>query len=82
MYVAAGVCALSLAPPLTGKIKQSLILHPDDSHIIYPLGSTIVIKNVENTEKQVFLQGMLPLPCCLEAPRCLAAAPSAALRCS
>ena len=60
------MCSLSLASSLTGKIKQSLILHPDDSHIIYPLGSTIVIKNVENTEKQVFLQGMLlPLPCCL-----------------
>ena len=46
--------------PCPGKIKHSLILHPDDTHIIYPLGSTIVIKNVENTEKQVFLQG----PCC------------------
>ena len=42
---------------LAGKIKQALILHPDDTHIIYPLGSTIVIKNVENTDDQVFLQG-------------------------
>ena len=66
MWRLACVCSFFSLPPLTGKIKQSLILHPDDSHIIYPLGSTIVIKNVENTEKQVFLQGMLlPLPCCL-----------------
>jgi len=41
----------------SGKVKHSLILHPDDTHIIYPLGSTIVIKNVENTQKQTFLQG-------------------------
>jgi len=38
-------------------VKHALILHPDDTHIIYPLGSTIVIKNVEDTSKQVFLQG-------------------------
>ena len=40
-----------------GKIKHSLILHPNDAHIIYPLGSTIVVKNVENTDEQFFLQG-------------------------
>ena len=40
-----------------GKIKHSLILHPDDTHIIYPLGSTIVVKNVEDTDDQIFLQG-------------------------
>ena len=38
-------------------MKHSLILHPNDTHIIYPLGSTIVIKNVETTSEQVFLQG-------------------------
>ena len=43
--------------PFSGKVKHALILHPDDTHIIYPLGSTIVIKNVEDTSKQVFLQG-------------------------
>jgi hypothetical protein len=40
-----------------GTIKHSLILHPDDTHIIYPLGSTIVVKNVEDTDDQIFLQG-------------------------
>ena len=41
----------------SGKIKHSLILHPNDTHIIYPLGSTVVVKNVEDTTDQVFLQG-------------------------
>jgi len=41
----------------SGNIRHSLILHPDDTHIIYPLGSTIVVKNVENTDDQSFLQG-------------------------
>lgn len=38
-----------------GAIRQGLILHPGDKHIIYPLGSTIVVKHLlENT--QTFLQ--------------------------
>ena len=52
------LCCTCCPIAVAGKIKHSLILHPDDTHIIYPLGSTIVIKNVENTEKQVFLQGV------------------------
>jgi WD40 repeat protein len=39
-----------------GSVPGGLIYHPNGEHIIYPLGSTVVIKNVaENT--QVFLQG-------------------------
>lgn len=38
-----------------GGVRDGLILHPGDKHIIYPLGSTIVIKHLlENT--QAFLQ--------------------------
>lgn len=38
-----------------GSVRDGLILHPGDKHIIYPLGSTIVIKHLlENT--QAFLQ--------------------------
>jgi len=38
-----------------GSVNSGLILHPGDQHIIYPLGSTIVIKNlIDNT--QTFLQ--------------------------
>jgi WD40 repeat protein len=38
-----------------GSVREGLILHPGDQHIIYPLGSTIVVKHLtENT--QTFLQ--------------------------
>merc|ERR1719230_2087312 len=54
---------------MSGKIKHSLILHPDDTHIIYPLGSTIVIKNVEDTSKQTFLQGHSDRVTCIAMSR-------------
>jgi len=41
----------------SGNIKHSLILHPNDTHIIYPLGSTVVVRNVEDATQQIFLQG-------------------------
>merc|ERR1719230_1373781 len=53
----------------SGKIKHSLILHPNDTHIIYPLGSTIVIKNVERTDDQVFLQGHTDRVTCMAITR-------------
>jgi len=38
-----------------GNVNDGLILHPDDQRLIYPLGSTVVIKQIlENT--QTFLQ--------------------------
>jgi hypothetical protein len=30
----------------TGKIFNGLILHPDNEHLIYPLGSTIVVRHI------------------------------------
>lgn len=36
-------------------MKQGLWLHPDDQHIIYPLGSTVVVKHLTNNT-QHFLQ--------------------------
>eukprot|EP00743_Colponemidia_sp_Colp-15_P000630 GILK01000703.1.p1 GENE.GILK01000703.1~~GILK01000703.1.p1 ORF type:complete len:651 (-),score=98.22 GILK01000703.1:131-1999(-) len=39
-----------------GNVPHGLILHPDNEHLIYPLGSTVVIRNlIEKT--QTFLQG-------------------------
>lgn len=29
-----------------GRVIQGLILHPDNEHIIYPLGSTIVVRHI------------------------------------
>lgn len=36
---------------LIGSVPSGLLLHPGDKHIIYPLGSTIVVRNlVDNTQ--------------------------------
>ncbi|CAD8070532.1 unnamed protein product [Paramecium sonneborni] len=40
----------------TGRITQGLILHPDNEHIIYPLGSTIVVRHIIS-RAQTFLRG-------------------------
>jgi WD40 repeat protein len=40
----------------TGQVVQGLLLHPDNEHLIYPLGSTIVIRHVV-TRQQHFLRG-------------------------
>nr|XP_033817632.1 cilia- and flagella-associated protein 52 [Geotrypetes seraphini]XP_033817633.1 cilia- and flagella-associated protein 52 [Geotrypetes seraphini]XP_033817634.1 cilia- and flagella-associated protein 52 [Geotrypetes seraphini]XP_033817635.1 cilia- and flagella-associated protein 52 [Geotrypetes seraphini] len=39
-----------------GYIPSGLICHPDRDHLIYPLGCTVIIQNI-NTHKQYFLQG-------------------------
>jgi len=30
----------------SGKIFRGLVLHPDNEHLIYPLGSTIVVRHI------------------------------------
>ena len=39
-----------------GNITGGVALHPDGNHLIYSLGSTLIVKNVE-TNEQTFLQG-------------------------
>ena len=39
-----------------GNVPGGLLVHPDQNHLIYPLGNTIVIKNIE-TNSQEFLSG-------------------------
>jgi len=40
----------------TGKVPRGLILHPDNEHLIFPLGSSVIIRNI--TERsQKFLKG-------------------------
>ena len=41
----------------SGGIMHALVLHPNDTHVIYPLGSTVVIRNVEKPSDQTLLQG-------------------------
>jgi len=46
----------------SGNVSGALLLHEgaDAAHILYPLGSTIVIRNVEDASDQTFLRGALP----------------------
>lgn len=39
-----------------GKVNGGLILHPDNEHILFPLGTTIVVRHIIS-RSQVFLRG-------------------------
>ena len=48
---------LSACVGFSGTVQGGLLLHPvTQQHIIYPLGSSIVIRNVHDNSDQVFLQ--------------------------
>jgi len=49
-----------------GKVPHGLILHPERKHLIYPLGSTIVIQEIANPANQEFLQGHTDCITCLQ----------------
>ena len=40
-----------------GNVQNGLIVHPDGRTIIYPLGSTIVLRDKHDPRSQEFLQG-------------------------
>ncbi|KAK3267174.1 hypothetical protein CYMTET_24255 [Cymbomonas tetramitiformis] len=48
-----------------GNVKSGLLLHPDGSTLIYPLGSTIVIREKGSPKSQEFLQGHSDKVSCL-----------------
>lgn len=50
---ATSILILTLPP---GKVTDGLILHPDNEHILFPLGTTIVVRNII-TRTQQFLRG-------------------------
>ncbi|XP_072482177.1 cilia- and flagella-associated protein 52-like isoform X2 [Notamacropus eugenii] len=39
-----------------GHVPSGLICHPDQEHLVYPLGCTVLIESI-NTNKQYFLHG-------------------------
>ena len=41
---------------ILGKVNSGLVLHPDNEHIIFPLGTTIVVRHIIS-RKQNFLRG-------------------------
>ena len=49
--------ALASVVGFSGQTDRGLIAHPDGETIIYPLGSTIVLRNKENAANQEFLRG-------------------------
>lgn len=51
-----------------GDVPAGLIAHPDGVHIIYPLGSTIIVKNTV-TNRQTFLQGHTNKVSCISLSR-------------
>ena len=40
-----------------GGVQSGLIFHPDGRHLVYPLGSTIVIRDLASSHSQRFLHG-------------------------
>ncbi|KAF7261569.1 hypothetical protein EG68_00822 [Paragonimus skrjabini miyazakii] len=51
-----------------GKIPQSFTVHPDRQHVVFALGCTVVIEEI-NTRKQDFLQGHTNNVDCVEVSR-------------
>lgn len=40
----------------SGAVYDGLLLHPDNEHVVYPLGSTVVIRHILS-RTQTFLKG-------------------------
>jgi len=61
---------LQSAIGFSGSVAHSLILHPSDKFIIYPIGSTVVIRNVEDQTDQTFLQAHTHAIKCMAISKC------------
>jgi hypothetical protein len=48
-----------------GSVPHGLVKHPDNKHILYPLGCTVVMQNPHDPSSQTFLQGHTNLITCL-----------------
>ncbi|XP_030842134.1 cilia- and flagella-associated protein 52 [Strongylocentrotus purpuratus] len=51
-----------------GSSQGSLSVHPDRNHIVYPLGNTVIVENL-NSKKQDFLQGHTNTVTCVTISR-------------
>ncbi|XP_036408816.1 cilia- and flagella-associated protein 52-like [Megalops cyprinoides] len=51
-----------------GRIISGLAVHPDEEHLIYPLGSTLILRNIQ-TSTQSFLQGHTSKVSCVAVSR-------------
>lgn len=48
---------------------NALKVHPDGEHIVYPLGTTVIVKNLA-TNQQAFLTGHNDAVTCIELSKC------------
>jgi len=48
---------------------MGLIVHPDRQHLIYPIGCTVIVENME-TKKQDFLAGHTDTVSCITISKC------------
>ena len=60
-----GVLPLESVIGFDGKVNGGLVLHPDGRTLIYPLGATVVVKELGDTFAQTFLQGHTDEVSCL-----------------
>ena len=54
---------------IVGKVIDGLVLHPDNEHIIYPLGTTLVVRHIISRTQQflrvsIFVGRMRRVPSC------------------
>jgi len=54
----------------TGDVPGGLVVHPTNKYVLYPLGSTVVIRDVGSPQEQRFLRGHS------DAVSCIAVSPS------
>uniref|UniRef100_A0A8B9J214 Uncharacterized protein n=1 Tax=Amazona collaria TaxID=241587 RepID=A0A8B9J214_9PSIT len=55
-------------PSLAGHVPFGLICHPNKQHMLYPLGCTVVIQDLDS-KKQVFLRGHTNNVSCIAVSR-------------
>ncbi|XP_069728433.1 cilia- and flagella-associated protein 52 isoform X2 [Phaenicophaeus curvirostris] len=65
---AAGGIELLAAIGYNGHIHSGLTFHPDEKHILYPLGCTVVVQEL-GSQKQTFLRGHMSDISCLSVSR-------------
>lgn len=61
----AGPLNLQACIGFQGQTQNGLLLHPDGRTMIYPLGSTIVLRDKQDAKSQEFLQGHTDRISCL-----------------
>ena len=49
----------------TGDVPAGLVMHPTNKFVLYPLGSTVVIRDLEARQSQRFLRGHSDAVSCL-----------------